>query len=343
LRKNAACVEPAIAASRPNDAGRIARHASERTMRLPASLMIVCLLATAPAFGATRKDHANCNAADPDRNIAGCTRIINDMSEPAITRGIASVGRGLAWQAKGNSDRAMADFTDAIRLNPRDALAYSDRGILWREKKDVDRAIADFSEAIRISPLSRSDLPGDGHVNMYSNRGLAFFAKGDLDRAWADFDQAVRIDHSHAEAYFYRGKIELMRKDFVHAVADFSDAIRFDPDRTEAWLLRGAARYDQYMFASEWIKADDLDGAIADFSAAIRRDPKEARIYQARSRAWFVHGDKDRAIADLTAAVELNPMNYDMVAELQRLKPDFRLPSIAKGGILKLLDKSAEK
>ena len=52
--------------------------------------------------------------------VAGptCTRILADVTESKTTRAIAYVNRGLAWEAKGDIDRAIADFTDAITLNP---------------------------------------------------------------------------------------------------------------------------------------------------------------------------------------------------------------------------------
>src|SRR6185437_9331168 len=91
----------------------------------------------------------------PDRNIVGCTRIIEDADEGNIMRGAAYVARGLAWQKKGDGDKALADYNDAIRVNPKDALAYNDRGLLWRERGEPDRAIADFtspSTRYRIRP-----------------------------------------------------------------------------------------------------------------------------------------------------------------------------------------------
>jgi tetratricopeptide (TPR) repeat protein len=42
------------------------------------------------------------------------------------------------------------DFTEAIRLNPKDAVTYNRRGIAYYMKGDYDRAIADFTEALRI-------------------------------------------------------------------------------------------------------------------------------------------------------------------------------------------------
>ena len=107
-----------------------------RVIRLLLSVLLVYVLAAiaGPAWSASRDAHEDCDADDPDRNIVGCTRIIEDADEGNIMRGAAYVARGLAWQKKGDGDKALADYNDAIRVNPKDALAYNDRGMLWRER-----------------------------------------------------------------------------------------------------------------------------------------------------------------------------------------------------------------
>jgi tetratricopeptide (TPR) repeat protein len=50
---------------------------------------------------------------------------------------------GLAYRVKGDYDRAIADYSEAIRINPRDAVAFNDRGFAHSTKGDYDRAIAD--------------------------------------------------------------------------------------------------------------------------------------------------------------------------------------------------------
>ena len=49
-------------------------------------------------------------------------------------------------------DQAIADYTQAIRLNPNYALAYYNRGNVYYRKGDYDRAIADYEAVLRINP-----------------------------------------------------------------------------------------------------------------------------------------------------------------------------------------------
>ena len=82
-------------------------------------IAFVVLFAAAPAFGASKKDANDCQQADDlDRSIAGCTRILNDRGESQGNRAVSYHNRGVAWYDKGDSDRAIADHTEAIRLEP---------------------------------------------------------------------------------------------------------------------------------------------------------------------------------------------------------------------------------
>jgi len=53
---------------------------------------------------------------------------------------------------KGDYDKSMVDFNQAIRLDTNYALAYSFRGGAYLMKNDYDKAIADYNQAIRLNP-----------------------------------------------------------------------------------------------------------------------------------------------------------------------------------------------
>ncbi|MEY2541534.1 MAG: hypothetical protein QOI22_1136, partial [Verrucomicrobiota bacterium] len=52
----------------------------------------------------------------------------------------AVMNRGNAYKAKGNTDRALADYDQALRLDPSNAGAYVDRGLVLAEQGDRDGA-----------------------------------------------------------------------------------------------------------------------------------------------------------------------------------------------------------
>ncbi len=95
----------------------------------------------------------DCSRSTSERpTIADYTEAIRLHPNDAIAR----FNRGLAWLAKKEFDKAIVDFNRAIRLKPKYALAHYKRGNAWREKKEYDKAIADYTEAIRLDPKDAS-------------------------------------------------------------------------------------------------------------------------------------------------------------------------------------------
>jgi lipoprotein NlpI len=103
--------------------------------------------------------------------------------------------RGDAWCDKEEYDKAIVDFNEAIRLDPKFAFPYNNRGNAWKAKKDYDKALSDYSQAIRLDPE---------YALAYRNRGGAWKAKRDFGKAIADFNEAIRIDPRSTEAHFDR-------------------------------------------------------------------------------------------------------------------------------------------
>jgi tetratricopeptide (TPR) repeat protein len=97
---------------------------------------------------------------------------------------------GMAYNEKGDYDRAIADLTQAIRLDPNNVYAYYMRGSAYHEKKDYDRAIADFTQAIRL----------ENCTGYYRRRGIAYMEKGDFTQARRDFETAVQLDPANQNA-----------------------------------------------------------------------------------------------------------------------------------------------
>ena len=50
----------------------------------------------------------------------------------------------------GQYERAIIDYSEAIRLNPQDSIAYYNRGLAYHHLEQDEQAIKDFDEAIRL-------------------------------------------------------------------------------------------------------------------------------------------------------------------------------------------------
>jgi tetratricopeptide (TPR) repeat protein len=193
---------------------------------------------------------------DYDRAIADVDR--------AFEGGLSDYGkrvgyreRGYAYQAKGDNDHAIADFSDAtadydrvITLDPDYAIAYYNRALAYRAKGDFDRVIADCNEAIALYP---------NYADAYLNRGYAYQVKGDLDRAIADYDRVIALYPKYAVAYYTRSLVYRTKGDLDRAIADCSAAIALDPNYTDAYNSRAVA----------YLTKGDFRRAIADLSLGL--------------------------------------------------------------------------
>jgi tetratricopeptide (TPR) repeat protein len=128
-----------------------------RATRLPA--WVIALLAGAGPFlssPAVADDVATCKDASGDAAIAACTRVSRDRGASTRIRAAALSNRGVEYKAKGDLDRAIVDYSEAIRLDPKFAPPYSNRGNAYKPKDDLDRAIADLTVAIRLDPKNEA-------------------------------------------------------------------------------------------------------------------------------------------------------------------------------------------
>ena len=111
----------------------------------------------APAVVANSQgDLGACSAGDPDRSIAGCTRIIEDRAKGMADRRQAHLERGMAYARRGELDRAINDFTESIWLDPANAAAFYNRSLAYRAKGEHDRARADCAQASGLNSGYRS-------------------------------------------------------------------------------------------------------------------------------------------------------------------------------------------
>lgn len=92
--------------------------------------------------------------------IQVCTRVIESKGAKVKLKH-AYFNRGVAWSGQNKYDLAIADYTAAIKIEPKYREAYNNRGNAYRRKGDHALAIADYTEAIKLNPKreSRASTP----------------------------------------------------------------------------------------------------------------------------------------------------------------------------------------
>jgi tetratricopeptide (TPR) repeat protein len=198
-------------------------------------------------------------------------------------------------------DRAMTEYTAALKLDPNNALVYNNRGAAYENKGMYDRAIEDYNQALRLD---------SNFVNAYSNRGNTYTSKGMYDHAIADCSHALRLNPNFAPAYNNRGLAYWWKKMYDRAIADYTQAIRLDPTIAKFYYNRGVAYYSKGMY----------DQTIADCNQALRLDSNYADAYQNRGVAYYAKGMYDRAIADYEAVLRLNPNHATTRKDLENAR-----------------------
>jgi tetratricopeptide (TPR) repeat protein len=96
-------------------------------------------------IAAARADYkTDCrDGKDVELKISSCTTLI----EREIKNAVAYYNRASAYQTKGDLDRAIADYDQAITLKPDYAAAYENRARVFASKGDYTRAVADVTKA----------------------------------------------------------------------------------------------------------------------------------------------------------------------------------------------------
>src|ERR1700728_42141 len=110
---------------------------------------------------------------------------------------------------QGSNDLAIADFSQLIQLNVREA--YFGRARAYYQKRDYDRAIADLDEVIEHNPTAAA----------LKLRGNAYLKKEDYENAGANYSRAIQLNPQDPDLYVGRADSLFYRGDAAPAFADY--------------------------------------------------------------------------------------------------------------------------
>jgi tetratricopeptide (TPR) repeat protein len=198
---------------------------------------------------------------------------------------------GVLFQ-KGNVDEAIAQYQEALQINPNDAVVHNSLGSALFQKGGVDEAIAQYQTALQINP----DF-ADAHYNF----GIALFKMGQVDEAIVHYQKALQIKPDYAEACNNLGNALLQKGRVDEAITHCQTALQIKPDYAEAHINLGNAL----------LQKGQVDEAIVHYQTALQIKPDDAEACYNLGNALLQKGDVDEAIVHYQTALQIKPDNAE--------------------------------
>src|SRR5262249_9211527 len=153
------------------------------------------------------------------------------------TMAMAHHNLGLALEGKGDLDKAVASFQQAIKLNPKYAVAYTNLGGVLHVQGKLDDAIASQRKAIEID---------DKLATAHARLGILLCDyKHDYDGAIAEFQKAIAIDPKDRITHANLGCALMCKGEIERAEVSWKKAQEIDPKWTPDYTKYGNLLADQ--------------------------------------------------------------------------------------------------
>ncbi|MFN8372462.1 MAG: tetratricopeptide repeat protein [Anaerolineae bacterium] len=183
-------------------------------------------------------EHAVELASIPSTEEAIVERKIEEIASQPIPTRDHLLAEELLWRGHmlhppNDYDSRIADYSEAIRLNPEFAEAYKSRGNMHVRKNELRKALADYDAALHLNAR---------YAEAYYNRGGVRYELSDYEGALQDYADAVRFMPHNAEEY--DESLRYARKQYAVALNN----------RAETYFLEG--RFDEAL--DDLRKANDV-------------------------------------------------------------------------------------
>jgi tetratricopeptide (TPR) repeat protein len=166
---------------------------------------------------------------------------------------------------------AIADFTKAATLNPKNATAFYYRASCKQNLQDYKGAIDDYTKAIKLKPT---------YAIAYTNRARSKYISleyagttEDYKAIIADYTKAIELNPRDTLAYLNRGITKEYLKDYKGGVEDFRVLCELIPTNGEAF----------YCKANCEDKAGNKEAACVDWDKALELGETRAQPLKAKN------------------------------------------------------------
>lgn len=210
------------------------------------------------------------------------------------------IAEGNKFFYHGRLDDAITLYTEAIKINEYNEVAYNLRGNIYNIQSMLqkDIPIAEDKRRQSINDLDKSIRLNNNYASAFSNRGFVYLNAKLFGQAIKDFNRAIQLEPNNAQNYVYRAQCN-RPTDKNLAISDFNKAVELAPKNSYVYVARGNF-YEQDL--------KDFSSALADYTRAIeleRRENELALYYYNRGGIYQKINDYGRAIDDYTRGITI--------------------------------------
>jgi len=163
-----------------------------------------------------------------------------ESAREGIDRLIARVRgcRGIAFLQKGEYEKAVADCSTSIRLDPDPGvqLVRLARGKAYRALRRFKEAIGDLQAVAATNPEDEAV-----RCDLYHQLASCHLEIRSHTQAVLNAGIAIRLGPNNPEPYFVRGRVYLQKGEYDRAITDFTEAIQLRAAWADAYLERAKA------------------------------------------------------------------------------------------------------
>lgn len=165
---------------------------------------------------------------DVDVKIYALSQIIKKFKDNSLVA-LAYNNRGCEYDKKEDYDKAIFDYTKAIKIKPDFVEAYNNRGNSYYDKGEYDRAMKDYSKAIELNP---------DYAIAYCNRSRLFIDKEMYKDAESDLKKAIKLSPYSDKAYGQYANILHLQNNNNEALRKVNMAIKLNEEECLWYYLR---------------------------------------------------------------------------------------------------------
>ncbi len=192
---------------------------------------------------------------------------------------------GLVRNGTGDHEAAIAEFEQALRIEPRNGTAFEGLGRAQEKLGNAGAAEAAYLKAVSLRP---------GDWLAYKRLGLFYYGQGKYEEAAEQYERIIELTPDNAHGYANLGGFYLYLRRYTEAEAALRKAISISPTVGTISNL-GKVYYDR----------GDYPAAIAEYERAAKLAANDHRIWQNLGSSYWRVGQGQQVESAYRKALQL--------------------------------------